>query len=570
MNEQRNLIVAIVLSVLILVGFNYLNPKPPVPPALSTAADGTAPMAAPAPAAAAVPPPAVQAAPREQVVREGRRITVDTPTLHGSIALVGARIDDLTLKGYRETAKADSAEIALLQPTGTANPYFAQFGWVSNDSGIKLPDGNSVWQPVGGSADLTPATPVTLSWDNGDGLRFVRTIAVDKDYMFTLTDRVENYGTATRTLYPYAYILRTGTPTTADTYILHEGPLGVLDGSLKEVKYKDLRKEPQQDYAGTGGWIGITDKYWLTALIPAQASANNAKFRYYSDATNHDHYQVDMTGTAAVTINAGASTESTFNFFAGTKTLSLLDGYAQKLGIDKFELSIDFGWFWFLTKPFFYLLVMLKTVLGNMGLAILAITVLVKLAMFPLAQKSFVSMNRMKEIQPQLKKLQERYADDKARLQQEMMDMYKREKINPASGCLPMLIQIPVFFSLYKVLYVAIEMRHAPFVGWIQDLSAPDPTTIFNLFGMIDWMPPGALAHLGVWPIIMGVSMWLQQKMNPQPTDPMQAKMFQFLPLVFTFMLGQFAAGLVIYWTWSNALSILQQWVIARRHGARS
>ena len=566
MNEQRNLIVAIVLSVLILVGFNYLNPKPPAPPVPApSAADGAAPMAAPVAA-----PPVIQVADRAQVVHEGRRITVNTPTLHGSIALVGARIDDLTLKGYRDTPKADSAEIALLQPTGTANPYFAQFGWVSSDAGTKVPDGNSVWQPVGGSADLTPATPVTLSWDNGDGLRFVRTISVDAEYMFAVADRVENYGTVARTLYPYAYILRTGTPTTADTYILHEGPLGVLDGSLKEVKYKDLHKEPQQNFSGTGGWIGITDKYWLTALIPAQATANNSKFRYYADAANQDHYQVDMTGTNALTVNAGATGESSFHFFAGTKTLNLLDGYMQKLGIDKFDLAIDFGWFWFLTKPFFYLLVMLKAFLGNMGLAILAITVLIKLAMFPLAQKSFVSMNRMKEVQPQLKKLQDRYADDKTRLQQEMMDLYKREKINPASGCLPMLIQIPVFFALYKVLYVAIEMRHAPFVGWIQDLSAPDPTTIFNLFGLINWMPPDALAHLGVWPIVMGVSMWLQQKMNPQPTDPVQAKMFQFLPFIFTFMLGQFAAGLVIYWTWSNALSILQQWVISRRHGARS
>ena len=567
MNDQRNLVLAIVLSVLILVGFQYLWPHatPALPP----------PVAAPS-----VPPaggvelkaeraPTLPVADRAQVVSEGRRIGIATPSVHGSIALMGGKIDDLTLAGYRETPSPQSPEISLLSPVGSPNPYYAEFGWVASDAAIKLPGAETVWQAADPTAQLTPEHPVSLTWDNGDGLRFVRTFQVDDSYMFSITERVENYGTQPKALFPYAYISRTGTPTTAGTYILHEGPLGVLDGALKEVKYDQLRKERQIVNKGTGGWIGITDKYWLTALVPSQSSANTARFSYVAGDKN-DQYQVDVTGSDPITVAASATAETSFRFFAGAKTVNLLDADSQKYGIDKFDLAIDFGWFWFLTKPFFYLLRMLKDVLGNMGLAILAMTVLIKLAMFPLANKSFIAMSKMKVLQPELKKLQDRYPDDKVKLQQEMMDLYKREKVNPASGCLPMLVQIPVFFALYKVLYVTIEMRHAPFVGWIKDLSAPDPTTLFNLFGLIPWTPPEAVAHLGVWPLIMGFTMWLQQKLNPQPTDPMQAKMFQILPFVFTFMLGQFAAGLVIYWAWSNSLSILQQWVITRRAGAKS
>ena len=572
MNDQRNLIIAIILSVLILAGFQWFMPhtRPPLADlAQPTAQDAAAPTPG-APVTAQAPLPSMVVPDRSQVINEGRRVAITTPVVHGSISLIGAKIDDVVLSQYHETPKSSSPEIALMSPLGGTDPYYAQFGWVATDSGIKLPTADSVWQAAGPSAQLTPDHPVSLTWDNGEGLRFVRTFQVDNAYMFSITDRVENYGTKGAALFPYAYISRTGTPKTAGTYILHEGPLGVLDGALKEVKYSDLQKERQIKYEGTGGWIGITDKYWLTALIPNQGTANAANFRYYTGSDNQDHYQVDVTGSAAIDVAVGSAAESSYHFFAGAKTVNLLDADAQQYGIEKFDLAIDFGWFWFLTKPFFYLLRMLKDVLGNMGLAILALTVLIKLAMFPLANKSFVAMNKMKVLQPQLKVLQERHADDKVRLQQEMMDLYKREKVNPASGCLPMLIQIPVFFALYKVLYVTIEMRHAPFIGWIRDLSAPDPTTIFNLFGLIDWVPPQAVAHLGVWPIIMGVTMWLQQKLNPQPADPMQAKMFQILPFVFTFMLGQFAAGLVIYWAWSNTLSILQQWVITRRAGAKS
>ncbi len=573
MNDQRNLALAIVLSVLILFGFQWVWPHffhPLVAP--QTQLDG-----APTPTPGANPDQKSVAAPalplpqdRAHVVGENRRIQVVTLSAHGSISLTGGKIDDLVLEGYHETPDPQSPDISLLSPQGTATPYYAESGWVAADASVKLPNAETLWQATNDSAPLTPDHPVSLTWDNGDGLRFVRTFQVDDSYMFTITDRVENHGSTAKTLFPFAYISRTGTPKTAGTYILHEGPLGVLDGSLKEVKYDDLRKDKTVDYKGTGGWIGITDKYWLTALVPNQATANSAKFRYYAGTDNQDHYQVDVTAADPVAVDAGASAENSFRLFAGAKSVNLLDADAQKYGIDKFDLAIDFGWFWFLTKPFFYLLRMLKDLIGNMGLSILAMTVLIKLAMFPLANKSFTAMGKMKRLQPELKKLQERYADDKMRLQQEMMDLYKREKVNPASGCLPMVIQIPVFFALYKVLYVTIEMRHAPFIGWIKDLSAPDPTTIFNLFGLIPWTPPEAVAHLGVWPIIMGFTMWLQQRLNPQPTDPMQAKMFQILPFVFTFMLGQFAAGLVIYWAWSNSLSILQQWVITKRAGARS
>jgi YidC/Oxa1 family membrane protein insertase len=565
MNDQRNLILAIVLSVLILFGFQWIWPHfAPPPPAPVTGAPAVTPTQS-------VTAPALPVAQdRDQIVGESRRIQISTPSAHGSISLTGGKIDDLVLVGYHETPDPKSPEISLLSPHGSAEPYYAFSGWVSADTSVKLPTSDTIWQPPISNAELTPDHPVSLTWDNGNGLRFVRTFQVDANYMFTIIDRAENYGTSEQALFPFAYITRTGTPKTAGTYILHEGPLGVLDGSLKEVKYEDLRKEHTVDYKGSGGWIGITDKYWLTALVPNQATPNDAKFRYYSTGDAQDHYQVDVTATNPLTVAPGASAENSFRLFAGVKSVNLLDGDAQKYGIDKFDLAIDFGWFWFLTKPFFYLLRMLKDLIGNMGLSILAMTVLIKLAMFPLANKSFMAMGKMKQLQPELKKLQERYADDKMRLQQEMMDLYKREKVNPASGCLPMLIQIPVFFALYKVLYVTIEMRHAPFIGWIKDLSAPDPTTIFNLFGLIPWTPPEAVAHLGVWPIIMGFTMWLQQKLNPQPADPMQARMFQILPFVFTFMLGQFAAGLVIYWAWSNTLSILQQWVITRRAGAKS
>jgi YidC/Oxa1 family membrane protein insertase len=578
MNDQRNLILAIAFSVAILLGWQWLFPHKPAPGeqpvATSQQTGGTAtPGSAPQPGTPApgTPAPVTTAAgigeSREAALEKSRRIAIETPSLHGSISLTGARIDDLTLVNYRETPAKDSPAIELLSPSAAPNPYYAEFGWVPAETAVKVPGPDSVWSVSQPNARLTPSTPLVLTWDNGEGLRFVRTYGVDDNYMFNIGQRVENYGAKPVSLHPYALIARTGTPKVAGMYILHEGPLGVFDGTLKEVKYDDLKKEGSTRYKSVGGWAGITDKYWLTALVPDAKAEVTGRFVHQS-ADSADRYQVDYLAPAKI-VEPGKSEDASFRLFAGAKVVSLLDAYADKYDISRFDLAIDFGWFYFLTKPFFYLLQIFHSALGSMGLAILALTVLIKLAMFPLANKSYSSMGKMKKLQPELQKLQARYADDKVRLQQEMMALYKREKVNPVSGCLPMLVQIPVFFALYKVLFVTIEMRHAPFYGWIHDLSAPDPTNIFTLFGAIPWTPPTML-HLGVWPLIMGVTMWLQQKLNPQPADPVQAKMFQFLPIIFTFLLGNFASGLVIYWAWSNSLSILQQWVIMKRAGAKS
>ncbi|KAF0224209.1 MAG: preprotein translocase subunit [Rhodospirillaceae bacterium] len=574
MNDQRNLFLAIALSVLILFGFQWLFPsKTPVPESTpATTAAGTPPV--PAGGESVVPAPTQTAAQmavksRSDALATAKRIRINTPTLHGSLSVTGARLDDLTLAGYHETADPTSKEIELLSPTGATHPYHAEFGWVPVDAAVKTPGPDTQWSVAQGN-EVSPGNIVVLNWDNGDGLRFVRTVGVDENYMFQIAQRVENYGTKPVTLHPFGLISRTGTPKTQGMYILHEGPLGVFDGTLKEHKYDDLKKLSTERTKTTGGWIGITDKYWLTALVPDQKEELTGRF-VHQRADNDDRYQVDFTGAAKV-VAPGAAAETTFHLFAGAKLVSLLDHYTEKFGVERFDLAIDFGWFYFLTKPFFYLLRMMNSGLGNMGLAILALTVLIKGIMFPLANKSYASMSKMKLLQPQVKALQERFGDDKVRLQQEMMALYKKEKVNPVSGCLPILIQIPVFFALYKVLFVAIEMRHAPFYGWIKDLSAQDPTTIMNLFGLIPWDPAlylPAFLHIGVWPLIMGATMWLQQKLNPQPVDPVQAKMMMFLPVVFTFMLGQFAAGLVIYWAWSNILSIAQQWLIMRKYGVK-
>ncbi len=582
MDDQRNLIIAIIISAAILFGFPQLmalfqgkHPAPPTP-AVQTAAmatkkaNGGAGQATVPPASASnATAPDIQATAaketRAQALADSVRIPIRTPSLSGSISVTGARIDDLTLIKYHKTIDPKSPYITLLSPPGSPNPYYAEFGWVAG-AGVKVPGPATIWHPVDPHGVLSVGHPVVMTWDNGQGLRFVRTYQVDENYMFTVSQRVENYGSKPVKLYSYGSVARGGKPPESSTYILHEGPIGELDGSVHEKSYKDLRKDPQWSDQSTGGWIGFTDKYWLTAVVPADTVRGTGRFTYAETAAGK-HYQADFTAATPTVIAPGASAQVQFHFFAGAKIVGLLDAYSAKLHIPKFSFAIDFGWFWFLTKPFFYLLQMLHQALGNMGLAILAMTVLIKLAMFPLANKSYSAMSRMKALQPEIKRMQERFSDDKVRLQQEMMAFYKREKINPAGGCLPMVVQVPVFFALYKVLFVTIEMRHAPFIWWIHDLSAPDPTNVFTLFGLIPWDPTHLFPflHIGIWPLIMGVTMWLQQKLNPQMADPMQAKLFQFLPIVFTFMLGRFASGLVIYWAWSNMLSILQQWVIMRK-----
>jgi YidC/Oxa1 family membrane protein insertase len=569
--EQRNLLIAIVLSVGILIGFQFFFQRlhPPAPHVGNEATAPATPSTAPttptgAPetnAPGVVTPKASETV--AQAIAGKPRVDIKTPSLHGSISLIGAKFDDLTLVKYRETVDPNSPEVLLLSPSGTRNPYLAEFGWVPAEPGtVKLPGPDSVWKASGGP--LTPSHPVTLTWDNGQGLIFSRTISVDQNYMFTVHQEVHNTGNTPVTLLPYGLISRTGTPQVAGYYILFEGIIGYLDGSLHEVKYSALTPGQPDNFTSTGGWLGFTDKYWLTSLIPSQSEPVKASFTHTLE-NGVDHYQTDYLGPA-ITIAPNATESTSTRFFAGAKELNLLEAYSAS-GIPLFEYSIDFGWFWFLTKPIFRILLVLEHFLGNFGLAILLFTLCVKLLFFPLANKSYQAMSKMKLLQPEIQKLRERFPDDKARQQQEMMALYKRVGANPLAGCLPIVIQIPVFFSLYKVLFVTIEMRHAPFFGWIHDLSAPDPTSFVNLFGLLPFTPPEFLM-IGAWPIIMGVTMFLQQKLNPQPVDPVQARMFMVLPIVFTYMLAHFPAGLVIYWAWNNTLSIAQQWLIMHRAGA--
>jgi YidC/Oxa1 family membrane protein insertase len=503
---------------------------------------------------------------REDALGGVRRVPVETPTLSGSISLQGGRLDDLTLTRYHETIDPSSPEIVLFSPNGAPKPYFANFGWISSEE-IETPGPETVWRAEGEA--LAPGSPVTLRWDNGQGLTFERVFAVDEQYMFTVTQRVSNASGQSVTLTPYGLISRTGKPEVSRFFILHEGLIGVFNETLEEVDYDDLEDEGErvQNYESTGGWLGITDKYWMAALVPMPDEPIKARMLHIPEG---DKYQTDLRYNG-VPVAAGASAEHVTRLFAGAKVVKLLDQYEEDYGIANFDLAVDFGWFYFLTKPIFYAIHWLHSVLGNFGVAILVLTVGIKIIFFPLANKSYKSMAKMRKVQPEMLKLRERFADDKQRLNQEMMALYKKEGANPLSGCLPILVQIPVFFALYKVLFVTIEMRHAPFFGWIQDLSAPDPTTVLNLFGLLPFAAPELgpldILNLGIWPLLMGASMYLQQKINPQPADPMQAKIFLMMPIVFTFLLSTFPAGLVVYWTWNNTLSIAQQWVIMRRHG---
>ena len=492
------------------------------------------------------------------------RINIINDELQGSISLLGARIDDLVLKKYRKTLDPESDQIRFLKKIDEREPFFIQFGWSSPNKN-KVPNGNTVWK--GSKSSLDPNNPVTLSWNNGEGLKFSQIISIDDNYMIKVIQKVKNETNNSVNLYPYGLIRRSGEPKTTDFFVLHEGPLGVFDGSLKEHSYSDLKETGQKGMSikteENGGWIGITDKYWMAALIPDQNTNSNFTFRYVNNSAS---YQTDFLGELSK-IPANGEIEIVSRVFSGAKKLNLLDKYEEDLKIKNFDLAIDFGWFYFLTKPFFYALSWANNILGNFGLAILAITVVVKIIFFPLANKSYKSMARMRVLTPQLQQLRERFGNDRQKMNMEMMALYKREKVNPAAGCLPILVQIPVFFALYKVLFVSIEMRQAPFFGWIKDLSALDPTSIFNLFGLLpystDFLPD--FLNLGIWPLLMGATMVLQQRLNPKPPDPVQAQIFAWMPVVFTFLLATFPAGLVIYWTWNNLLSIAQQWIITRK-----
>ena len=595
MEQNKNYFIAIGLSVLILIAwqFLYVNPKieqeraaqealqqqqleqqtPQSGQPAASSAGGSSELpqqgsstATGLPGAASGTTGAASTVSREASLGQSRRITIETPALTGSINLAGARFDDLKLKNYRETVDPTSPIIELLSPASMQEGYFAEFGYAGNDISGTVPGPETVWQ-VEGTPTLTPSTPVVLNWTNDKGLAFQRTISVDDNYMFEVIDAVTNNSDSAVSVSPYGRITRLYKPSLTGIFVLHEGLLGVIgEEGLQEIDYDDVEDDRTISPAKSNvGWMGITDKYWATALIPAQGNPFQARFSYFDDG--RPRYQTDFLSDA-VTVQPGQTQTSEKHLFAGAKLVPIIQDYQGTYNIDRFDLMIDWGWFYFITKPMFYLLDYLYRFFGNFGVAILATTVILKLFFFPLANKSYKSMANMKKVQPQMEEIKAKHGDDRQAMQKAMMELYKKEKINPVAGCWPVLLQIPVFFALYKVLYVTIEMRHAPFFGWIQDLSAPDPTTIFNLFGLLPFTPPLFLM-IGIWPLLMGITMFLQMRMNPTPPDPTQAMIFNWMPVIFTFMLATFPAGLVIYWAWNNFLSILQQGVIMKRQGVK-
>ncbi|AJD39827.1 inner membrane protein OxaA [Rhizobium gallicum bv. gallicum R602sp] len=577
MQNNRNYFIAIALSVLIVLGwqFLYMNPRieaqrkaQEAQKAQQQSEQTQAPAAGgqPAPHTSGAAPtgqPAATAT-REEALAKAPRIAIDTEALSGSVNLAGARLDDLKLKGYHETVDKSSPIITLFSPADTKDGYFTELGYIGSDQTGTVPGPSTVWTAPEG-AKLTDKSPVTLTYTNDKGLTFARTISVDDRYMFTVTDKVTNSGSTPASISSYGRVTRYNKPTTPSVYVLHEGFIGVIGDGLVESKYSAVEEEAVTPAKSTGGWLGITDKYWAATIVPPQKSAYEARFSHFTDG--QPRYQADYKEDA-VTVAPGQSIELKNLVFAGAKEVPVIDGYEASYQIPRFDRLIDWGWFYFITKPMFKLMDFFFRYFGNFGVAILLTTIVVKGLFFPLASKQYASMANMKRVQPKMEELKAKFGDDRMGLQQAMMQLYKEEKINPIAGCWPIALQIPVFFALYKVIYITIEMRHAPFFGWIQDLSAPDPTTIVNLFGLLPFEAP-ALLHLGVWPLIMGVTMFVQMRMNPTPPDPTQAMIFNWMPLVFTFMLASFPAGLVIYWAWNNTLSVIQQGVIMRRHGVK-
>ncbi|MBR0661487.1 membrane protein insertase YidC [Neoroseomonas oryzicola] len=581
--DQKRLFAAIALSIGILLIFDVWNRTntPPTPPRPQQQQAQTTTPAVPAPSAGTPAPatgaPGDQAAAPATPRPPAARVAIENPRVAGSINLRGARIDDLVLTTYRETLAPNSPQVRLLDRRDSLNPYFAQWGWTAADGRTRVPDNETDWTATGGP--LAPGRPVTLTWDNGQGQVFEIVLSLDAEYMVTAEQRVRNDGSEPVSLLPWARVRREHTPQTAGFYILHEGFTGVLGGRLREVTYSDAKSEGARrggiamEQETTGGWAGFTDKYWLAAIMPAAPDQTlRTAYRHANDGGGAagDRWQVDMALPAPVSLAPGASTQMATRLFAGAKEVHLLDSYMNRLNITDFDKAIDFGWFYFLVKPFFLALDWIFRLTGNFGVAILIFTVLIKAAFFPLANKAYHSMARMKALAPKMTEIKERYKDDPQKAQSEMMALYRTEKVNPASGCLPILIQIPVFFALYKALFVTIEMRHQPFFGWIHDLSAPDPTNLFNLFGLLPFQPEqwSHFLHMPAWAVIMGITMFVQQKLNPPPPDPIQAKIFQWMPIIFTFMLASMPSGLIIYWAWNNTLSIGQQYYIMRHDRA--
>lgn len=579
--DQKRLLAAIALSIGILLLFDVYNRgnRPPAPPPQTTQQAAQAPTPTPA-----VPAPAgqsVTAAPGDAPAAAPRgpapRLPVAGPRVEGSINLRGAQLDQLVLRDYRETIEPNSPLVQLFAPRETAEGYYAQWGWTAADGRTRVPDGNTEWQAS--APRLAPDSPVTLTWDNGQGQVFEIGLTLDANYMVNVTQRVRNSGAEPASVLPWARIRRERTPHLAGYYVLHEGFIGVVDGRLQEMTYANVKSEGEkrrgagfEQDARAGSWIGFTDKYWLTALLPAEPNTvMRAAFRHVAEA-GQDRWQADMAPNAPQTVAAGATAELATRLFAGAKVVSILDEYGSRLGITDFDKAVDFGWFYFLTKPFFHAIHWLNGLVHNFGVAILLFTFFIKLLFFPLQSKAYHSMAKMKILGPKMQEIRERHKEDPQKAQTEMMALYRSEKVNPASGCLPILIQIPVFFALYKVIFVTIEMRQAPFVGWIRDLSAPDPTNLFNLFGLLPFDPMqwSHFLHMPALALLMGATMWAQQRLNPQPPDPIQAKIFAWMPVIFTFMLASFPAGLVVYWTWNNLLSIAQQSWIMRHDRAKA
>jgi YidC/Oxa1 family membrane protein insertase len=555
--DTKNLFLAMVLSMAILFGWQmFFQPAP-------KKVDPAAPQQT---QTQVVDPAATQIVPRGQVLAAAPRVVIDTPSLEGSINLKGAQIDDLKLKKFHETVQADSPIITFLSPSGAKDAYFAEQGLLNvQGQTAVVPDAKTLWVAASG-AKLTEAAPLDLTYDNGAGMIFHRTISISDDYVFTVKQSVENKTSSAASFQPYGRIQRQDTPHVQGYSTFFEGLLGVQDGKLTEANYSGVAKENGKiELVSTGGWLGFTDKYWSTALLPAQGQKITSTYQHFKQG-ERDAYQTSFLSSDPLIVAPGATGVYEDHVFAGAKIVDTVNKVGSDFKIDKFDLMIDWGWFKFLTQPMFKLLEFAKGIMGNFALAILLVTVIVKAVLFPLANRSYASMSRMKKLQPKMEEIKAKYPDDKMKQQQEIMAMYKTEKVSPLAGCVPMFIQIPIFFSLYKVILTTIDLRHAPFYGWIHDLSVPDPTSLFNLFGLLPFTPPAFLI-IGVWPLLMGCTMWVQMRLNPAPADPVQASLFNWMPIMFTYMLSSMPAGLVIYWTWSNLLSILQQSYIMKKNG---
>lgn len=546
--DIRNLLLAILLATSVMLAWQYFYERPRIAAQHAAEQEKRAKEQASAPKTA----PAMHKA--DGPVITGPRIRIDSPSLHGSIPLTGGRFDDITLAKYTEALDDTKQEVKLL--TGSSGPaaYFAEIGVLPGHENIRVPDSSTQWRSNGDV--LSPGKPVTLTWSNGQGLTFERKIEIDENYMFTVTTTVKNSSGSNVSLYPYGLVSRNYEDTGSHFAIMHEGPLGVAGGVLEDLTYKSLREDGAQKFSGADGWVGITDKYWLTALIPAGEGSYDTEYKHFKRG-DADAYQSDIRASE-LSVPAGGSASFTMRLFAGAKVVESLDAYMAEHNIPLFDRAVDFGSLYFLTKPIFLLMNYFHSIVGNFGVAILLLTVVIKIILFPLASKSMTAMARTKKLMPKMQEIKERYKDDKMKMNQEIMAMYKREKVNPVAGCLPILLQIPVFYSLYRVLFVTIEMRHAPFFGWIHDLSVADPTNLFTLFGLIPWVPPHFM-HLGVWPLIMCATMYIQQQLNPKPADEVQAMVMRYMPFMFLFLFANFPAGLVIYWAWNNTLTILQQ-----------